>query len=93
LGAFGAWGAFTLGMAGTGGILGIGGGAANFPAPAPAAGACPAAASSLAASFEREMICVYGLGPLGASTGTGVCSTGECMKAPVAPSPDKEPGL
>ncbi len=64
--AFGAWGAFTLGMAGAGGVFGIGGGAApgilgiggaaNFPAPGPAAGACPASASSPAASFEREMI-------------------------------------
>ena len=48
-GAFGAWGAFTWGIGGAFGIFGMGGGAApgilgigggaNFPAPAPAAGA------------------------------------------------------
>jgi hypothetical protein len=72
--------------------LGIAGGA-NFPAPAPAAGACPVSPSSAGgARFDREMICVYGLGPLGASTGTGVGSAVGCLNAPVAPSPDKELG-
>ena len=106
MGAFGICGAFTCGMGdgaalGGGGIFGIGGGAAAGtlgiagaayfcpPAPAPGVEADPASASS-GGRFRREMICVYGLGPGGASTGTGAGSPGGCMNAPVAPSPGNE---
>ena len=106
LGAFGTGGVFifrTAGAAifGAGGIFGIGGGAApgilgrdgaaNFPAPA--AGDCPPSDSSGSEIFGREMICVYGLGPLGASAGTGTAGALGCLNAPVAPSPDPDRGL
>ena len=66
LGAFGAGGAFIFGAGGGatlggGGVFGMGGGAAagifgieeapNFPAPPPAAGICPASASSADVNF------------------------------------------
>ena len=101
-GTFGAGGAFILGTGGAasfggGGIFGIGGGAAagilgmdgaaNLPGAGLAAGACPASASSGSAAFGREMICVYGLGPLDPSAGAGAGSAVGCINAPVAPSP------
>ncbi len=98
-GTAGAFGAAILGIGGGGGIFGTGGGAtgilgsegaADFPAPAFVGEDCAPAASA-SASFEREMICVYGLGPLGITTeaAAGSCPFG-CMNAPVAPSPGRE---
>lgn len=100
-GTFGAGGAFildtgggaTLGGGGSFGMDGAGiDGTRNFPAPAAAAGACSASASSASAAFGREMICVYGLGPLGASIGTGIVSAAGWRNAPVAPSPANDAG-
>ena len=65
LGAFGAVGAFILGVGGGatlggGGVFGMGGAVAgifgieeapNFPAPPPSAGVCPASVSSADANF------------------------------------------
>jgi len=98
-GAFGAAGAATFGFGGAGIFLGgsIFGieGAANFSAGAPPAAPSPSSSVSVEAmSLSREMICVYGLGPTGASgkTGAGSLAPGR-EKAPVAPSPGRALGF
>lgn len=86
---------------GGGGIFGIGGGATpgifgidrEAICPALAAGAFPPSDSPCSDILGREMIWVYGLGPLGASTGTGTGSAAGRMNAPVAPSPGRDAGL
>ena len=102
MGIFGAGGAFSLGTGGgatfgTGGILGTGG--------SPAAGilgtegaACPPPPvvddpddASWDSILCREMICVYGLGPLGVSAGACVGSAAGRIKEPVASLPGTDP--